>query len=421
MRSDIEIAQAAELQPIQAIAETNQAYANSGIMPRLNLVHTVVVDYTESGSMITDLGRLQNTSDGYMDELQGLRDDYGADLVSLIVDSAPGCGLAYIMDTLAAYFANYAFSVVQHDCATSYYSFAHELGHNQGANHDPDNAGSAIYPYAYGYQDPFGAFRTVMATSCSDYCARIDHFSNPEIQYNGSATGISGLSDNVRTINNTAATIAGFRQPVNQSPPTAPSDLTGIATSSSEIGLQWSDNASDESGFHLERSENGVDFTMVAALPTNTSGYVDDNLFADTLYWYRVRAWNSSGSSDYSDTAVIATDTPLPAAPTGLSATAAGSATITLNWTDASHTETGFLIERRRDDSLLWRQIDTVPTNTANYTDQELLSSTRYHYRVAAVNDAGASDYSNSDSARTTGVLPEWIGYKGSPSGRPGG
>ena len=72
----------AEALIIQAVAETNQAYANSGINPRLNLVHSVRTNYTESGDINTDLSRLRATSDGYMDELHTLRDSYGADLVS---------------------------------------------------------------------------------------------------------------------------------------------------------------------------------------------------------------------------------------------------------------------------------------------------------------------------------------------------
>ena len=297
---------------IQAVAEANRAYGNSGILPRLNLVHTAVTDYRESGSMSTDLTRLQDGSDGHMDELHALRDQFGADLVSLIEDDASGCGLAYRMTSASSSFASYAFSVVHYDCATGYYSFAHELGHNQGAHHDPDNAGSAIYPYAYGYQDPFRSFRTVMAYNCDGGCQRVDHFSNPAILLNGQPTGADGLSDNARTLNNTAATVAAFREQVAQQPPSAPSALTATAAGYSAIALEWSDTASDESGFHLERSEDGAAFAQVASLPPNTAIYQDDNLIADTLYAYRVRAWNSAGSSDYSDVALVATDVAPP-------------------------------------------------------------------------------------------------------------
>lgn len=69
---------------IQAVAETNQAYSNSQMTTRLNLVRSVLTNYTESGDMLTDLTRLRVTNDNYMDELHTLRNTYGADLVSLV-------------------------------------------------------------------------------------------------------------------------------------------------------------------------------------------------------------------------------------------------------------------------------------------------------------------------------------------------
>jgi hypothetical protein len=156
-------ASGAEALVVLAVAEANQAYANSGMTPRLNLVHTTLTNYTESGDMGTDLSRLRSTNDGYMDELHTLRESHGADLVSLIEHEPQYCGIAYRMTSASSSFASSAFSIVHNSCATGYYSFAHELGHNQGAHHDPANASGAIYPYAYGHQAGSAGFRTVMA------------------------------------------------------------------------------------------------------------------------------------------------------------------------------------------------------------------------------------------------------------------
>lgn len=328
----------AEALIVQAVAEANQAYANSGINPRLNLVHAVLTNYTESGSMNTDLSRLRGSGDGYMDELHGLRDSHGADLVSLLEHEPQYCGLAYRMTSLSASFATNAFSVVHQSCATGYYSFAHELGHNQGAHHDPANASGAMYPYAYGHQEPTGAFRTVMAYNCSGGCTRVDYFSNPDILRNGAPTGVVGYTDNARTLNNTAATIAAFRQLPSQFPPTVPYGLEAATASYNAIELNWVDASADESGFKLERSENGLNFTEVASLPTNSTGYLDDTLAADTLYSYRVRAWNSAGNSGFSDVAVAATDAPPPltdqAANSDLPVAGSVSGTYQSTWSD---------------------------------------------------------------------------------------
>ncbi len=205
---------------IQAVAEANQAYLTSGMTTRLNLVRSFLTDYIESGDMGTDLGRLRTTNDGYMDDLHIVRDIYGADLVSLIANAPQYCGLAYRMATLSPSFASSAFSVVHHSCATGYYSFAHEIGHNQGAHHDSTNAtGAALFPYAYAYQEPNNTFRTIMSYNCVGGCARIGHFSNADILYSGVPTGVVGSAENADAIDQTAPTVAAFRERVTGLPP----------------------------------------------------------------------------------------------------------------------------------------------------------------------------------------------------------
>ena len=90
-----------------------------------------------------------------------------------------------MMSTPSTGFASYAYSVVDQSCAASYLSLAHEMGHNMGLNHDPANSsGTPSYTYAYGYQQPSGLFRTVMAYPCpSGSCPRLMYFSNPDVAY----------------------------------------------------------------------------------------------------------------------------------------------------------------------------------------------------------------------------------------------
>jgi hypothetical protein len=124
------------------------------------------------------------------------------------------------MTSLSPSFASSAFSVVHHSCATGYYSLAHEIGHNQGAHHDLANgSGETVFPYAHGYQDPGNAFRTVMAYDCVGGCTRKDYFSNPEVLYNELPTGNASYAANALAIDQTAATIAAFREHVTELPP----------------------------------------------------------------------------------------------------------------------------------------------------------------------------------------------------------
>ncbi|MGE5171461.1 MAG: choice-of-anchor D domain-containing protein [Rudaea sp.] len=195
-----------------AIDTANLVYANSGIATRLRLVHYERVAYDESGDFPTDLSRLTNGSDGFMDNVQSLRDTYGADLVSLFVENGQYCGYGWIGPS-----ASYAFSVVNRGCASANYSFPHELGHNFGARHDTYvDASTTPYAYGHGWVDVAQAWRDVMAynNACAAAgvsCVRIGYFSTPSLTYGGDPLGSASTADVVRVHNGNAVTVANFR------------------------------------------------------------------------------------------------------------------------------------------------------------------------------------------------------------------
>ncbi|MEN8166787.1 MAG: M12 family metallo-peptidase [Pseudomonadota bacterium] len=294
-----------------AIAETNQAYLNSGVATRLRLVHTALVDYTESGDMGTDLSRVTSPTDGHMDEVHALREQVAADTVTLIEESPDYCGIAWLMTSLSASFESHAFSVVYSQCATGYYSFGHELGHNMGSQHDHANASTtALFDYSYGWQDPDALFRTIMAYSCTLGCTRVQHFSNPAVSYAGLPTGVADYADNARSLNDTAYTVSNWRESIPLLPPQAPTGLSAVAGGADRIALSWTDNATLEDGFRLERAEAGGPFSEIAVLPADTVAYTDIGLNAETGYSYRIYAYNSAGVSADSNTASATTEAP---------------------------------------------------------------------------------------------------------------
>lgn len=197
---------------LAAVNNANLSYTNSLVNARLKLVYSAEVAFTETPSnMSGDLSALRGSTDGKADNIHALRDQYGADIVSLIGNGYAGagyCGLGYLMSSPSTSFASNAFNIVDRTCAAGYLSFAHEVGHNQGLHHDPSNAGSTpSYNYAYGYQDPGGAFRTVLSYGGA---TRVPYLSSPSVLYGGRVTGTSS-QDNARALSNTAATVAAFR------------------------------------------------------------------------------------------------------------------------------------------------------------------------------------------------------------------
>lgn len=90
-------------------------------------------------------------------------------------------------------------------------------------------------------------------------------------------------------------------------PPDSPSGLTATAFSSTAVDLAWTDNASDETSFKVERSlSSNSGFNEIAVLPSNTTAFRSTGLTPGRTYYFRVRAANSAGDSGYSNTATAA-------------------------------------------------------------------------------------------------------------------
>ncbi len=195
-----------------AITETNTAYEDSGVDHRLRLVHAEAVEADEFNTPGSLLWSLTNTWDGWLDQIHSMRNTYGADVVVLIVQNYGPCGSAYRMSSLSTGFASSAFSIVRASCATGYYTFGHEIGHNMSCTHDHDNSSSSLYPFGFGHRFGNNAYRTVMAYSPG---TRILRFSNPDRTYAGYDTGVpvgqSRQAHNALAMNLTSPTVALFR------------------------------------------------------------------------------------------------------------------------------------------------------------------------------------------------------------------
>jgi hypothetical protein len=88
--------------------------------------------------------------------------------------------------------------------------------------------------------------------------------------------------------------------------PNAPYDLKGTATASS-VTLNWGDDSNKEDAFEIERSIDSTSFVKIAETGRNLTTYTDTTVSEKTKYYYRVRAANIKGSSDYTNVVMLTT------------------------------------------------------------------------------------------------------------------
>ena len=98
----------------------------------------------------------------------------------------------------------------------------------------------------------------------------------------------------------------------------------------------------------------------------------------------------------------------IPDAPSGLAATAQTFSRIVLSWQDNSDNEDKFIIVRKTGAGGKYSLRASLGADVTSYLDTGLSENTTYYYRVGALNDAGASPYSNEYSAKTPISVPEY-------------
>src|SRR4029079_866168 len=135
--------------------------------------------------------------------------------------------------------------------------------------------------------------------------------------------------------------------------PDTPTNLAAATVSTSQIDLDW-DDVAYEDGYAIERAPNGTNsWTAIGSTAKNVTTFHNIALTPNTTYYYRVRATNSSGDSDYSKLASDTTPDVLPLAPTNLAAVSVSTTQIDLSWTDVAG-EDNYTIERSLDGVNNW-------------------------------------------------------------------
>ncbi|MCY3931150.1 MAG: M12 family metallo-peptidase [Acidobacteria bacterium] len=309
----------------------NLVFRNNQVAVTANMVHQ---EEAPAG-----LGQFNNPLDPLTNnrEVHDLRVEHEADLVHLFFNADAGlCGQAWVMTrghTAANFWGSgYGITSVAGGCvsaerlvrpgehANHVETFAHEIGHNLGGNHDPDNTGvqrsNAVYPYAYGHHNftPQPNRKSVMSYNEG---RQMPFFSTVRVKPDGYTLGVKDERENERAVQQTihiAVRLSDHLPEPGEPPPPppppgdrpdAPTDVSVIATASTSVKVTWTDASDNEHGFHVHARLAGAGWRTVAEAPANAESADVDGLRAGGRYDFRVRAWNRSGGRNSGVTTII--------------------------------------------------------------------------------------------------------------------
>lgn len=233
---------------------------------------------------------------------------------------------------------------------------------------------------------------------------------NIKTYQNSGLTSGTGYSYRVRAINAAGASAysAVASATTLVAAPAAPTGLNASGTTATSTTLKWTDNASNETGFELERYIGGIWVKIAGTdvLGPNSTQRTVTALDSQTTYKFRVRAVNQGGYSAWSNEVSVTTlsaPVTVPAAPSNLTYSSLTATTVKLSWVDNANNETWFDLQESVNGGA-WTTISNASNLPANYTYADitdLLPDTNHSYRIRAVNSAGSSAFSSTVSFRT--------------------
>ncbi len=190
--------------------------------------------------------------------------------------------------------------------------------------------------------------------------------------------------------------------------PAAPTGLTATA-GDAQVTLEWTDPGNSTITRYQVQQKSGTDaygeWGDIEGSTAATTSHILTGLDNNTTYTFRIRAVNAGGVGAASVEAA-ATPIAIPAAPTGLVATA-GDAQVTLDWTDPGDSSiTGYQVQQKSgsDDYGEWSAIANSTATTTSHTVTGLDNDTAYTFRIRAVNAAGGGEASAAVTATPIAV-----------------
>ena len=186
----------------------------------------------------------------------------------------------------------------------------------------------------------------------------------------------------------------------------APAGLTVVPGVGTGMILHWTDNP-DATGYVIERSIDGSNFTRIGTTTAGVVTYSDNGLFGSMRYFYRVSATDASGNSVPS---AVVNGLNRPNAPSGVNITSWLNDQLVINWRDVSG-ETGYRVERSTNNINFTTIASSLGKNIPSFTDTGLATGTTYYYRVTALSLQGDSPTSIVTSTSTRLVTTTGMGF----------
>ncbi|MBB3697316.1 fibronectin type III domain-containing protein [Flammeovirga yaeyamensis] len=165
----------------------------------------------------------------------------------------------------------------------------------------------------------------------------------------------------------------------DDSAPKAPSSLNGVANGTSSVQLTWEDDISNELGFYVYRKDAlSEEFEKIADLTYNHQEFLDVNIDEGMTYEYKVASYNHLGEQ-LSDIAQAQLGIH---APDNFELLHSDNK-IYLKWDDLSNLESSYCIFRRSGNGSFVR-IESLPSSTSQFVDENVYANINYEYYVAA-------------------------------------
>ncbi len=405
-------------------------FRNNELPATPHLVHLAEAPAAMDGPLVV-LQRLT-----YTKEIVELQAKYQADMVHLFTGEAGStlgyCGIAWLLTRSGERNGfSIPYGVTSATCSFPaqegrypYFGqvFAHEVGHNLGANHDPANTGisedQAFRPWAFGHYDITSNPTVETIMSYRSYSPRqwVPFFSSVRISPNGWTIGSEGKRENERALYDSVpialeysnsiqdpAGVSDFYTP----PPEAPTGLKVAPTSSTGARLEWLDRSDDELGFRIHARAGAGMWSIVDTAAADRESIEVTGLKQEGRYTFRVRAYHDRGAADSDNVTVTLknTDGPGPgpggiSVPDDLTASALGLTSVELTWAGVTK---GTVEIEARTWKAGWTQVTTADAAAGRATVASLEAEAPYTFRLRTLAAGGKTSAWSEEVSATTG------------------